>query len=166
MTVTLYATPYERGWSSFFRTAKEFKQRMAKMRNANGEQIRTVQISFAAGEDIDEEVFDALKVEQDNFEAYLKIVEELDFQDKIKLIIKSKELGDSFKWEEPCQWDIDIYEFDSLEDLAINFVEAGLFGKISKELEYYLDYSKIARYLLIDYCEINILGKNYIYIWR
>lgn len=37
------------------------------------------------------------------------------------------------------------YEVENLEELAEEFIEDGLFGKIPKELESYIDYEKIAR---------------------
>ena len=43
----------------------------------------------------------------------------------------------------------------------MQFVDDGLYGKIPKNLEFYLDYEKIARDLRMDYCEFEscIIGK-------
>ena len=65
-------------------------------------------------------------------------------------------------------YDVDIYDFrdnnsftDTFELLASDFVDEGLFGEIPKSLEYYIDYSAIARDLRMDYCEFqdNVIGR-------
>ena len=42
--------------------------------------------------------------------------------------------------DSPNDFDMYIYEMDSLRDLAIEFVEEGLFGDIPKNIQSYLDY--------------------------
>lgn len=65
-------------------------------------------------------------------------------------------------------YEVDIYDFrdnksftDTYELLAEEFVEQGLFGEIPKALEFYIDYSAIARDLRMDYCEFedNVIGR-------
>ena len=65
-------------------------------------------------------------------------------------------------------YEVDIYDFrdnnsftDTFELLASDFVDEGLFGEIPKSLEYYIDYSAIARDLRMDYCEFedNVIGR-------
>lgn len=65
-------------------------------------------------------------------------------------------------------YDVDIYDFrdnnsftDTFELLASDFVDEGLFGEIPKALEFYIDYSAIARDLRMDYCEFqdNVIGR-------
>ncbi len=51
--------------------------------------------------------------------------------------------------------DCDLYEDMSLEDLAYDFVENGLFGEVPAHLTNYLDYDAIARDLGYDYVEYN-----------
>jgi len=65
--------------------------------------------------------------------------------------------------DDPDGYDIDIYELDSLRDLAEHFIEEGLFGNISGNIRYYLDLDAIARDLGMDYSEATIAGKNYIF---
>jgi antirestriction protein len=65
--------------------------------------------------------------------------------------------------ENPDQFDVDLYELDSLKDLAMQFVEEGLFGEIPENIQNYLDYDAIARDLGMDYSEITLAGTNYIY---
>jgi len=60
-------------------------------------------------------------------------------------------------------YDIDIYEMDSMRDLAEQFIEEGLFGDIPENILYYLDLDAIARNLGMDYSETTIAGKNYIF---
>ena len=57
-------------------------------------------------------------------------------------------------------YDVDIYDYsnntsftDTFELLAQDFINEGMFGEIPKSLEYYIDYSAIARDLRMDYCE-------------
>ncbi len=49
--------------------------------------------------------------------------------------------------------DCDIYENMTLNDLAYDFVEEGLFGEIPSSIKNYLDYDAIARDLGFDYTE-------------
>lgn len=47
--------------------------------------------------------------------------------------------------------DVQVYDYDNFEDLAYEFVEEGLFGKISDTIKGYLDYEVIGRDLSFDY---------------
>ena len=102
-------------------------------------------------------------VHQDN--ACLEAMDEWSADDKIKVIIAVGEAGYKFDLgkDAPDQFDIDLYELDSLKDLAEQFVEEGLYGEIPKALQYYIDYEAIAHDLGMDYSEIRIDGTNYIY---
>ena len=110
-------------------------------------------------------MFKALGVHQGNFPSYLEAAEEWSEDEKIKVIIAVGEAGYKFNLGEdtPDQFDIDLYELDSLKDLAEQFVEEGLFGEIPTNIQNYLDYDAIARDLGMDYSEITIDGTNYIY---
>src|ERR1039458_3402980 len=55
------------------------------------------------------------------------------------------------------------HELDSLRELAEQFVEEGLFGKIPERLQNYLDCDAMARDLGMDYSETTIDGKRLIY---
>ena len=65
--------------------------------------------------------------------------------------------------DNPDSFDIDLYQVDSLHDLAVQFVDEGLFGEIPKAIENYLDYDAIARDLGMDYGAITIGGTRYAY---
>lgn len=65
-------------------------------------------------------------------------------------------------------YDVDIYDYrnntsftDTFELLAQDFIDEGLFGEIPKSLEYYIDYSAIARDLRMEYTEFepNVIGR-------
>jgi antirestriction protein len=57
--------------------------------------------------------------------------------------------------------DIDVYECDTLEELAEQFVDEGLFGEIPEPLTNYIDYAAIGRDLGFNYSIENLSGKNY-----
>ena len=65
-------------------------------------------------------------------------------------------------------YEVEIHDFrdnnsftDTYELLAEELVDEGLFGEIPKPLEFYIDYSAIARDLRMDYVEFedNVLGR-------
>ncbi len=162
--ITLYAQPYKTEIEGFFfKTIEEYKIKKANLRSSREKWVNEVQIRFVKGEVIDNEVFKALKIHQYNFEMYLKVIAQSSFEDKIKMIIGAEEIGSSFQWQELSECDVEVYEFDSFEDFSIHCVDEGLYGEIPKNLECYIDYSKIARDLAFDYSKITILEKNYIY---
>lgn len=56
-----------------------------------------------------------------------------------------------------------LFEVDSFEELAMSFVEEGLYGEIPERLLGYLDYAMMGRDLNYDgYVECWIDGRNYI----
>ncbi len=114
---------------------------------------------------IDAKLFRALDVSQCNFEAFLEAVENWDYQDKVKVIIAVGEAGYRFDFgnDSPDDFDVDLYQMDSLRELAEQFVEEGLFGEIPENIRFYLDYDAIARDLGMDYDTIRIDDANYVY---
>jgi len=65
-------------------------------------------------------------------------------------------------------YDVNIYDYrdndsftDTYELLASDFIDEGLFGDIPKSLEFYIDYSAIARDLRMDYSEFTdgVIGR-------
>lgn len=59
--------------------------------------------------------------------------------------------------------DNDIYYCSSLEDLAEQFVDDGLYGPIPDALVSYVDYEKIAHDLSFEYSEQRIAGQDIIF---
>ncbi len=164
--IQLFAQPYDISAAGFyFETVEEYTAQARKLRNSCGQPVEEFELQFIDGESIDAELFKALNVNQSNFPAYLEAVEDWSADDKIKVIIAVGEAGYKFDLGEdaPDQFDVDLYELDSLKELAEQFVEEGLFGEIPKALQNYIDYEAIARDLGMDYSEIRIDGTNYIY---
>jgi len=79
-------------------------------------------------------------INQGNFARYFELMDELDESDKIKLIIAG-ECGYTVESaaEDLDRLEIDINEEDSYRDLAMNFVEEGLFGEIPEHLASYVE---------------------------
>ena len=151
---TLFAQPYDISANGFyFETAEEYNEKASKLLNSYGQPVEEFEMQFIDGESIDADLFKALGVHQGNFSDYLEAVDEWSADDKIKVIIAVGEAGYNFDLSKdaPDQFDIDLYELDSLIDLAEQFVEEGLFGEIPERIQYYLDYDAIARDLRIDY---------------
>jgi len=163
---TLYANPYDISADGFyFQTAEEYETKAGKLRNSSGWPVEEFEIQFIEGEHIDAKLFEALRVHQGTFAAFLEAVDEWDDEEKVKTIIAVGEVGYKFKLgtDTPDWPDMDLYEMDSMRDLAIHFVDEGLFGEIPESIENYIDYDAIARDLSIDYSEVEIAGTNYIY---
>ena len=162
----LYAQPYDISAIGFyFETVEEFNIQASKLRNSYGQPVEEFELQFIEGEGIDAALFKALSVYQGNFLAYLEAVTEWSEEEKIKVIIAVGEAGYKFDLDKdtPDQFDIDLYELDNLKDLAEQFVEEGLFGEIPANIQNYLDYDAIARDLGMDYSEVTIDDRNYIY---
>lgn len=60
-------------------------------------------------------------------------------------------------------FDIDVYDVNSMRELAEQFVEEGLYGDIPESLQFYIDFDAIARDLAIEYSETVIAGSRIIY---
>ncbi len=164
--INLFAQPYDLSATGFyFETAAEFGEKSAAARNDYGQPVEEFELQFIDGEEIDAKLFEALAVNQANVGDYLEACDDWDEDDKIKIIIAVGEAGYRFDLgrDSPGKFDVDLYECDSLRDLAIQFVDEGLFGDIPEAIQNYLDYEAIAHDLGMDYAEITIAGMHYIY---
>lgn len=162
----LYAQPYAFDASGFhFESADQYTVRAERTRTAYGEPVEEFEIQFIDGECLDAHLFEALGINQSNIAAYLDATTQWNDDQKIRVIIAVGELGYRFGLgeDEPDHLDIDLYAIDSLSDLAVQFVEDGLFGDIPKSIENYLDYDAIARDLSMDYSTATIAGTRYAY---
>lgn len=162
----LFAQPYDISASGFFfETVKEYNTQANKLRNSYGLLVEEFEIQFIDGENIDAQLFKALGVNQGNFEKFLEVVNEWNEDEKIKVIIAVGEVGYKFDLfnDSPDQFDVDLYQVDSLKELAEQFADDGLFGEIPEPIRYYLDYDAMARDLAMDYSEIEIDGTRYVY---
>lgn len=162
----LHAQPYDISASGFyFDSVEEFEQKSKNLLNDYGDEVEEFEIQFIDGENLDCDLFKALGVHQGNLQAYYTACDDWDDDQKTKVIIAVGEAGYNFDSEndDPDDFDIDLYEMDSLRDLAQQFVEEGLYGEIPENIRFYLDYDAIARDLGMDYSEISLNGTNYIY---
>jgi hypothetical protein len=162
----LFAQPYDISAQGFyFQTPEAYQEKSAKTRNDFGFPIEEYEIQFIDGEAIDAQLFEALGVNQCNFPQFLEACDVWDDHQKKKVIVALGQCGYSFdlKSGDPDDFDVDIYELDSLRELAEQFVDEGLFGEIPERLQNYLDYDAIARDLGMDYSETAIGGKRLIY---
>jgi len=165
MTI-LYAQPYSLCASGFyFEDIETYKAKIGAVRDDYGEPVEEFEIQFIDGEAIDAQLFKALSVHQGNIITFMEKLEDWDDEEKTILIIAIGECGYDFDMEQddPQAFDIDLYEVDSLKDLAYQFVDDGLFGDIPERIAHYLDYDAIAYDLGMDYAELSIGGANYVY---
>lgn len=163
---TLFAQPYDICAKGFyFDTTEEYEKKSKNLINDYGQLVEEFEIQFIDGEIIDAKLFSALEVHQGNFSYFLDIAEEWGKEEKIKVILAVGDCGYNFLLgqDEPDKFDIDIYEIDTMRDLAIDFVEQGLFGDIPNNIQHYLDYDAIAYDLSMDYAEATIDKTRYIY---
>lgn len=161
-----YAQPYDISAIGFyFASMEEYDTKTAACRNNFGGQVEEFEIQFIEGEDVDAALFRALGVHQGNVQHFIERIEEWDDREKQCLIIAVGECGYPFNLESdsPDDFDIDLYFEDSMHDLAVLFVDDGLFGDIPDNIRCYLDYDAIARDLSADYSETHIAGVNIIY---
>ncbi|MGA3170630.1 MAG: antirestriction protein ArdA [Chthoniobacteraceae bacterium] len=165
MTV-LYAQPYNISAQGFsFEDEADYNERAKKNFDCLGFPIEEYEIQFIDGESIDAQLFDALKINQGNFGEFFTACKEWDDHQKRKVIIATGECGYSLDLQsgDPDDFEVDIYEVDNLRELAVQFVDEGLFGEIPEHLQYYLDYDAMARDLAMDYAEIVIAGNRFVY---
>lgn len=165
MTV-FYAQPYDISATGFyFETMENYHVRAAKCLNDFGDQVEEFELQFIDGNVIDIDLCKALGLYQNNISKVIEFIEGWDDSQKLNVIIAVGEWGYNFDFEtgDPDDYDIDLYEVDSMRELAEQFVDEGLYGKIPQSLQFYIDYAAIARDLVMDYSEIKINGTTYIY---
>ncbi len=163
---TLYAQPYDISATGFyFDSTESYAQKAAKNLNPYGGLVEEYELQFIDGESVDAALFSALSVDQFSFPAYLEACDTWGDHQKQKVIIAVGECGYSFNLgaDDPDDLDLDIYQVESLRELAEQFVDEGLFGEIPASIQNYLDYDAIARDLGMDYTEILIAGERLVY---
>ena len=161
----LHAQPYDLAAAGFyFETLEEYQSKAAALRNDYGEPVEEFEIQFIDGERIDCDLARAMGLYQSNIGQFFDAVEAWDDDDKRRVILAVGECGYAFEADtQPSDFDVDIYEVDTMRDLAEQFVDEGLFGDIPERLQFYIDYDAIARDLSIDYAEAEIAGIRLIY---
>jgi antirestriction protein len=162
----LYAQPYDLDATGFyFDSLNSYSQQAERLRNRFGQPVEEFEIQFIDGEDSDLALFDALSIDQCTIGPYFNAIEAWDEDQKTRVTIAVGECGYDFDLDKdsPDDIDMDLYEMDSLKDLAEEFVENGMLGTIPDNLRSYLDMDAIARDLGFDYTETTIAGRRLIY---
>lgn len=166
MTLLFYAQPYDTSAEGFyFRSIEEYDRQASTLRNSHGQKVEEFEIQFIDGEGIDCDLAKAWGINQANVQDFIDAVDSWCDDQKTRYIIAVGEVGYAHTQflDNPDDIEIDIYELDSLKELAYQFVEEGLFGDIPERIQHYLDYDAIARDLGVDYVETIIDGTNLIY---
>lgn len=162
----LYAQPYDISAIGFyFETVEEYQKKAKRARNDFGQPVEEFEIQFIDGERIDAALADAWGLNQVNLSRVLDAIDEWDEHEKIRFIIAVGECGYDAEAaaDDLDGLDVDIYEEESLRDLAERFVEDGLFGDVPEAFRFYIDYDAIARDLAVDYSTTEIAGAHLIY---
>jgi len=162
----LYAQPYDISATGFyFDSAEDYQNKADKCRNDFGDVVEEFEIQFIDGERIDCEFASALGLNQINFGRYFDLVDEWEDHEKIRFIIANGECGYNIKLENQDieALDLDIYEVESLKELAEQFIDEGLYGEIPSHLQNYIDLEAIARDLSMDYAMTDIAGDRLAY---
>lgn len=160
---SLFAQPYNLDATGFyFDSIEQYETNASSNRDRYGCKVEEYEIQFIDGERIDAQLARAYGLYQSNIAAFLDAAETWDDDTKIRYIIAVGE-GGYLHTDDPDTLDIDLYEIDTLRELAEQFVEGGLFGEIPDNLRGYLDYDAIAYDLGMDYSEIEIDDRKFIY---
>ncbi|MGR3779789.1 MAG: antirestriction protein ArdA [Albimonas sp.] len=166
MTTMLYAQPYDVDAEGFhFESAEDYARKAAGLRNRHGQPVEEFEIQFIDGERIDAALAEAVGLHQGDVAAFFEKVDEWDDDQKLRAIITVGECGYSFSFAtcDPDDIDLDLYEVESLRELAEQFVDEGLFGEIPERLRFYIDHDAVARDLAVDYSETAIAGRRLVY---
>lgn len=165
MTNSYYAHPYDYHASGFyFKSTEEFEQKYNNNVNEFGQPVEEYELHFSGGEKIDDKIFNDLSIHAGNIDAFIDLMEELTHYEKVLLYIAIKQgFKIDLKDYDPYEFDITLYEFDSMHELVEHFIEEGIYGDIPDNILCYLNYDQMAYELSIDYTETKIDGKNYIY---
>ncbi|MBM1556228.1 antirestriction protein ArdA [Sulfitobacter mediterraneus] len=161
----LHAQPYDLSATGFyFESAEEFDGKAKANRNDYGEQVEEYEIQFIDGDTIDCDLAKAIGINQANIAQYFDAVDAWNEDEKQRVIIAVGECGYRFEPNtKPDDFEVDIYQTETLRELAEQFADEGLFGDIPDRLQFYLDYDAIARDLGMDYAEIEVAGERLIY---
>ena len=166
---TLYAQPYDITATGFyFDSSDDFDEKSAALRNEHGDPVEEYELQWIDGEDIDSDLAKSWDINQVSLAHFLDAVDNWDQHQKRSFIIAVGECGYPYNpaSDHPNDFDVDIYELDSMKDLAEHFLDEGLYGDIPESLEMYIDTDAIARDLSVEYSEISIAGTNLVYACR
>ncbi len=121
----LHAQPYDLSATGFyFETAEEYIAKVKALRNDYGDPVEEFEIQFIDGDDIDCDLAKAIDLNQANFARYFEIVDQWEEWEKRLVILAIGECSYQFNNDtSPTDFDIDIYDVDSMRELAEHFVE-------------------------------------------
>ena len=156
----LHAQPYDISANGFyFETAEEYATKANALRNDYGDPVEEFEIQF-----IDCDLAKAIDLNQANFAQFFDCVDDWDEWQKQQVIIAVGGGGYAFDASTvPDNFDVEVYEIDTMRELAEQFVDEGLFGEVLEPFQFYIDYNAIARDLAVDYSDTVIAGKRLIY---
>ncbi|MEO0666723.1 MAG: antirestriction protein ArdA [Pseudomonadota bacterium] len=165
MSIQLHAQPYDTSAVGFcFDSIEDYAEKAAKLRNDYGDPVEEFEIQFIDGDGIDCALAKAIGLNQANLKQFFDAVDAWDEDDKTRVILAVGECGYCFEDStQPSDFDLDIYAFETMRELAEHFVDEGLFGDIPEQLQFYIDYDAIARDLRVDYAETTVAGIPLIY---
>lgn len=164
----LFAQPYDLSADGFYFDDVETYRKLADAnRNSYGQPVEEYEIQFIDGECIDAEFARAFHLNQASLSQFFDAVETFDEGQKVRFIIANGECGYALGADSDADdidaIEIDLYVMDSLEDLAREFVNEGIFGEVPKSLASHIDYASIARDLSVEYATTEIAGTRYVY---
>ncbi len=166
---TLFAQPYDIAAQGFyFESFDDYAKNSSDLKNDYGQPVEEFEIQFIDGDNIDCDLANAWSIHQGNISAFFDAIDDWDDHHKTVFIIVVGECGYSFDpaSDHPDDIEVDIYELDSMKELAQQFVDDGLYGPIPDSLAFYIDYEAIARDLLVEYSETTVAGRRLIYACR
>ena len=143
---TLYAQPGDPSVTGFhFESAAEFWAKARRLRDMDNGQVGDFELRFADGQLLDAELFKAIGVSQGELASFFDAAHNWTVDQKVHAIVAVSEFGVGFPLSEAeaDAIDIDLYLVNNLHDLALKFVEDGVFGEVPEELEKYIDYDAI-----------------------
>ena len=161
----LFAQPYDISANGFyFETVEEYQKNAKALRNDYGDKVEEFEIQFIDGKYIDYGLARTIGLNQVNIVQFFDCIGDWDEGQKQQVIIAVGECGYAFDASTaPSDFDVEIYEIDTMCELAEQFVDDGLFGEVPESFQFYIDYDAIARDLAVDYSEVEIAGKRLIY---
>lgn len=166
MTV-FYAQPYDVSVCGFyFSNMEEYDAEYLRCRNSFGGQVEEFELQFIEGESIDAQLFEAIGIHQGNISYFIDAIDKWEEYEKQALIIVVGECGYAFDITDndlSVIENVDIYQVETLRELAEIFVDEGLYGEIPESLQFYVDYDAIARDLAIEFSKTHIAGATLIY---
>ena len=166
---SLFAQPYDPSASGFyFDSFEAFARKSVALKNDYDQPVEEFEVQFIDGDDIDCALAKSWDIHQTDLAAFFDAVDDWDEHQKRLFIIAVGECGNNFDpaSDHPDQFDVDLYEMDSLKELAEHFVEEGIYGDIPERLQFYIDTDAIARDLAVEYSELTIAGKRFVYACR